>query len=590
MQFTIPCLSFLLAVMAVEVNTQRTEDAPNLYQVTFGYNMLSGKSPPQQHQENIGMKLFDLTRNSGVSNGYKKYSEIGFIQSMGDCSFKIQSSSNYWSRSQSSLSFQSSSNSNGFDKKTDLSVEVPAGPATVGAKTTTRDALVFGNSKDSSEAFEKESSGYTHSISSTHEQGLYRVALNYDNIDTWTKSLKFACEELGNKPTVVQVLRFFKKYGTHGLKSATFGKQCSKTLWIEGGHTSDYYQTLHSTTSNKVLGMAWASSNDSKSNTNGNSEKNLNGFEYLESNVQCKGELKRNSSCDEHLLKGTDRNAPVIIDWSLKPIWEMAIPTLTKGAKQQMKNAFRGVEYGSYLCSNRKCSGNGVCAVNEYAWNYKLYDLQKEEWYQFNSLFDGTKCFCNNNIVGEKCNQFIYELKEGTREAITIYPGIWGDWKPWWDGPGESYAACGAEIRYEDSCGGCDDTAANGIRLQYCDLNNWYKQKEREIHTGFWGNWKNMKKCPKGQYIGGARVQFEDSCGDCDDTALNGLQLYCVDREWNNGSTKVVHVGHWGKWKAWRFSKKHHFVTGARVRYEGKGGDDTALNGIEFRVQEAGTL
>lgn len=40
------------------------------------------------------------------------------------------------------------------------------------------------------------------------------------------------------------------------------------------------------------------------------------------------------------------------------------------------------------------------------------------------------------------------------------------------------YYLCGAEIRFEDNQGNNgDDTAANGVRLIYCNAKNWSDQK-----------------------------------------------------------------------------------------------------------------
>jgi len=161
-----------------------------------------------------------------------------------------------------------------------------------------------------------------------------------------------------------------------------------------------------------------------------------------------------------------------------------------------------------------------------------------------------------------------------------IYNGVWGGWKGWVSD--KPKVACGAELRFEDSCGGCDDTAGNGLRLKFCDLEDWNSQTQKDIYPGVWGGWKGMKMCSPGKYIVGARVRFEDSCGYCDNTALNGLEIACRDKYWEGAETINVYSGTWGGWKPWVYFPLGHFGTAARVRFDDPGGDDTALNGIQF--------
>ena len=172
-------------------------------------------------------------------------------------------------------------------------------------------------------------------------------------------------------------------------------------------------------------------------------------------------------------------------------------------------------------------------------------------------------------------------------EDITIYNGIWGGWKHWRKTQSSGMYACGAELRFEDSQGGGDDTAANGLKLKYCGLSDWYVQEEQEIWGGNWGGWKGWQMCPYGKYIGAGNVRFEDSQGGGDDTALNGLAIYCVDKDWRNGEVKIVYYGKWGGWKGWSY-RANKLVKGARVRYEDSigRGDDTAMNGIQFNVEK----
>lgn len=169
---------------------------------------------------------------------------------------------------------------------------------------------------------------------------------------------------------------------------------------------------------------------------------------------------------------------------------------------------------------------------------------------------------------------------------ITVYDGVWGVWKPWMKTQGRGMYACGAELRFEDHIGDGDDTAANGLKFKYCGLSDWNYQQTQTIWDGNWGVWKGMVTCPFGKYIGAANIRFEDHVGDGDDTALNGLMIWCVDKDWSGGKLFIVYNGSWGSWKGWGY-EHYKLVKGARVRYEDHigNGDDTAMNGIQLNVE-----
>lgn len=184
------------------------------------------------------------------------------------------------------------------------------------------------------------------------------------------------------------------------------------------------------------------------------------------------------------------------------------------------------------------------------------------------------------------------------KEPFMIYSGKWGEWKDWVETNRGGLYACGAELRFEKWQQQGDDTGANGLKLRYCGLKDWRNQQSQTIWSGHWGDWKGWVMCPYGKYIGGANVRFQDYQGigldhdwkPADDTALNGLRIWCVHQDWTGGEEKSVFEGFWGGWKGMKKSTGK-LVKGARVRNEGYQGtgndhDDTALNGIEFKVEK----
>lgn len=63
---------------------------------------------------------------------------------------------------------------------------------------------------------------------------------------------------------------------------------------------------------------------------------------------------------------------------------------------------------------------------------------------------------------------------------------------------------------------------------------------------GVTGTIQPHQSCPRGKIIGAASVRYEDPIGRGDNTVLNGLALWCVDKSWQNGEVKIAHQGFWG--------------------------------------------
>ena len=81
---------------------------------------------------------------------------------------------------------------------------------------------------------------------------------------------------------------------------------------------------------------------------------------------------------------------------------------------------------------------------------------------------------------------------------------------------------------------------------------------------GYWGDWGNREFCQKGGYAVGFGTKVEGKGGD--DTAMNGLKLQCSDGDFITSA-----VQKWGSWNnAWNSCVSGY--TGAKVRVEGQQG------------------
>ena len=106
-------------------------------------------------------------------------------------------------------------------------------------------------------------------------------------------------------------------------------------------------------------------------------------------------------------------------------------------------------------------------------------------------------------------------------------------------------------MRFEDPQGDGDDTAANGLRWKFCKMYDWHNQVQKTFE-GIWGDWKGMVMCPENQYVAGFQVRIEPKQGNGDDTAMNGLKLFCRSPNGRANYTIKVYEGVWGDWSEWR--------------------------------------
>ncbi|KXZ51412.1 hypothetical protein GPECTOR_12g374 [Gonium pectorale] len=118
------------------------------------------------------------------------------------------------------------------------------------------------------------------------------------------------------------------------------------------------------------------------------------------------------------------------------------------------------------------------------------------------------------------------------------------------------------------------------------------------VHNGFWGDWSDWEYCStirdmdsngivRGNKVTGFRLRIEGNQGGGDDTALNGIEVYCQTR-----AVKTITSGHWGDWQRWGFCPEGHYATGAQFRIEGQqgSGDDTAGNSVNLMCSNGGVV
>ncbi|XP_019205469.1 vitelline membrane outer layer protein 1 [Oreochromis niloticus] len=164
-----------------------------------------------------------------------------------------------------------------------------------------------------------------------------------------------------------------------------------------------------------------------------------------------------------------------------------------------------------------------------------------------------------------------------TYQLDVPYSTQWGDWGATEMCPLGSYAV-GFSIKVEASQGSGDDTAVNGIRL-YCFDPSSKRRTTVQSAVGSWGDWTAVKSCESG-YLASFMLRVESSQGVGDDTSVNNIKFICS----GTGAQLEGDGMQWGEWGHWSRKCPKGAICGLRTRLEDPqgGGDDTALNDVQF--------
>ena len=124
-----------------------------------------------------------------------------------------------------------------------------------------------------------------------------------------------------------------------------------------------------------------------------------------------------------------------------------------------------------------------------------------------------------------------------------------------------------------------DDTALNGIKLTCAD------GKTITSLVGPFGTWGGTKRCPKGEFVKGAKLRDQAKQWWRDDSAANGLKFECTD-----GQVLSPGNGFWGSWSAMKTCPQGDVVYGLKISVEPEQGvgDDSALNRVKFLCRKKG--
>uniref|UniRef100_A0A8C5PBE1 Vitelline membrane outer layer protein 1 homolog n=1 Tax=Leptobrachium leishanense TaxID=445787 RepID=A0A8C5PBE1_9ANUR len=111
-------------------------------------------------------------------------------------------------------------------------------------------------------------------------------------------------------------------------------------------------------------------------------------------------------------------------------------------------------------------------------------------------------------------------------------------------------------------------------------------------NVGPWGAWGNIQMCPQDYVATGFALKIQENQGYGDDTAVNGIRLYCCPLNGNAPQTSITSSeGPWGIWTAPIFCSNGYLVSFSRTVEPPQGsGDETTVNNFKFNCSSGQEL
>ncbi|XP_071537831.1 vitelline membrane outer layer protein 1-like [Panulirus ornatus] len=158
------------------------------------------------------------------------------------------------------------------------------------------------------------------------------------------------------------------------------------------------------------------------------------------------------------------------------------------------------------------------------------------------------------------------EAWRNTTAELFLNNGVaWGLWGPVEFCEAGSFAHA-FEVKYE-KYSSTDDTAVNGVKL-YCGTTSDHDTGYVTSTVGQYGNWQGMRVCDKG-FLTGMRANVLESQGLLhDDVAVENVEMRCAASNETIIGVQATEKFPLGKWSVWSECPIGSMVCGLKLRYE----------------------
>ncbi|XP_075703426.1 vitelline membrane outer layer protein 1-like [Rhinoderma darwinii] len=162
---------------------------------------------------------------------------------------------------------------------------------------------------------------------------------------------------------------------------------------------------------------------------------------------------------------------------------------------------------------------------------------------------------------------------------ITVSNGAqWGQWAEW-EKCANGSKAKGFSMKVDNQHIRGDDTAVNGIKLYCVKCSPPHEEKIITSKFAPWGNWTEPQWCKYG-ILDKFSLRVEKNQGGGDDTAVNNIKFECTDDGQLEGEGLF-----WGRYGGWS-EKCKNGICGIKTKVQGDEKDyttdNTGLNDVQF--------
>ena len=243
-------------VNSSEISAAQLDHLPGVdtYMQT-GYNVLPGTP-----EAGVRARIFDYDFNYAATLGdgmrYAIPALVNIDQTY-NCAFGAIAESEVTTSFESTLTTQAKNFQGGYEDSSDVNVGIKYGPANVGVSKTITNAVMFGNSKASSEYKARSQYRETKTFSAQTTGRSYSMNLDYDAVVEADFNAEFvtAVKELGANPSFVDALDFYDRFGTHVLQRAMLGGVQQRSAYYSADATSETLESARSQTRDSSVNL-----------------------------------------------------------------------------------------------------------------------------------------------------------------------------------------------------------------------------------------------------------------------------------------------------------------------------------------------
>lgn len=313
------------AVNSSEISAAQLDHLPGVdTYMQQGYNVLPGTPEAAFVRARIFDFDFDYAATLGDGMRYAIPALVNIDQTY-KCAFGAIAESEVTTSFESTLTTQASNFQGGYEDSSDVNVGIKYGPANVGVSKTITTAVMFGNSKASSEYKARSQYRETKTFSAQTKGRSYSMNLDYDAVVEADFSAEFvtAVKELGAAPSFVDALDFYDRFGTHVLQRATLGGVQQRSAYYSADASSETLESARTQTRDSSVNLFGFGIGSSQTEHSASYMYDTNDVRFWRTDWELHGGNAGAETQGEYCQSIQDMSNPVVVGRTLYPVFDL---------------------------------------------------------------------------------------------------------------------------------------------------------------------------------------------------------------------------------------------------------------------------